>query len=118
MAKISIVKGAPAIRTENALLSAYIFVDIRDRDIASYVAEARKTVAEQVRFPAGYYVTWSGQYEFKERADARLKILLSTPQVLNAAFDEGVRENVAAERQFFQEVEARAEQLEKQGASV
>ncbi|MDO8464294.1 MAG: efflux RND transporter permease subunit [Gallionella sp.] len=76
LARISISKGAPSIRTENALLSAYIYVDIRDRDIGSYVAEARKAVAEQVKFPPGYYATWSGQFEYMERAAAKMKIVV------------------------------------------
>ena len=76
LARISISKGAPSIRTENALLSAYIYVDIRDRDIGSYVAEARKAVAEQVKFPPGYYATWSGQFEYMERAAAKMKIVI------------------------------------------
>jgi len=76
IAKVGISKGAPAIRTENALLSAYIFVDIRERDIGSYVAEARKAVAEQVAFPPGYYATWSGQFEYMERAAAKMKIVI------------------------------------------
>jgi len=76
IAKVSVSKGAPAIRTENALLSAYIFVDIRERDIGSYVAEARKAVAEQVAFPPGYYATWSGQFEYMERAAAKMKIVI------------------------------------------
>ncbi len=76
LAKIYISKGAPSIRTENALLSAYIFVDIRDRDIGTYVAEARKAVAEQVQFPPGYYATWSGQFEYMERATAKMKIVV------------------------------------------
>ncbi len=76
LAKIYISKGAPAIRTENALLSAYIYVDIRDRDIGSYVAEARKAVAAQVIFPPGYYATWSGQFEYMERAAAKMKIVI------------------------------------------
>ncbi|TAJ79321.1 MAG: efflux RND transporter permease subunit [Gallionellaceae bacterium] len=76
LARVEVVKGAPAIRTENALLSAYIFVDIRDRDIGSYVADARKAVAEQVKFPPGYYATWSGQFEYMERAIAKMKIVI------------------------------------------
>ncbi|MBI4937035.1 MAG: efflux RND transporter permease subunit, partial [Nitrosomonadales bacterium] len=76
LARISISKGAPSIRTENALLSAYIYVDIRDRDIGSYVAEARRAVAEQVKFPPGYYATWSGQFEYMERAAAKMKIVV------------------------------------------
>ncbi len=76
LARIEITKGAPAIRTENALLSAYIFVDIRGRDIGGYVADARKAVNEQVQFPPGYYATWSGQFEYMERAIAKMKIVV------------------------------------------
>jgi Cu(I)/Ag(I) efflux system membrane protein CusA/SilA len=76
LAKIGISKGAPSIRTENALLSAYIYVDIRDRDIGSYVDEARKAVNAQVKFPPGYYATWSGQFEYMERAAAKMKIVI------------------------------------------
>ena len=76
LAKVVISKGAPAIRTENALLSAYIYVDIRERDIGSYVAEARKAVVAQVKFPPGYYATWSGQFEYMERAAAKMKIVI------------------------------------------
>ncbi|MBI2317108.1 MAG: efflux RND transporter permease subunit, partial [Betaproteobacteria bacterium] len=61
---------------ENALLSAYIYVDIRDRDIGSYVADAQKAVREQVKFPPGYYATWSGQFEYMERAQARLAVVV------------------------------------------
>jgi Cu(I)/Ag(I) efflux system membrane protein CusA/SilA len=76
VAKLSIVKGAPAIRTENALLSAYIYVDIRERDIGSYVADARKAVNEKVKFPPGYYIAWSGQFEYMERAIEKLKLVV------------------------------------------
>jgi Cu(I)/Ag(I) efflux system membrane protein CusA/SilA len=76
VAKISIVKGAPAIRTENALLSAYIFVDIRERDIGGYVAEARQAVNDKVKFPPGYYIAWSGQFEYMERAIEKLKVVV------------------------------------------
>ncbi len=76
LAKVSISKGAPSIRTENGLLSAYIYVDIRERDIGSYVADARKAVADQVKFPPGYYATWSGQFEYMERAAAKMKVVI------------------------------------------
>ncbi len=76
LAKVVVAKGAPSIRTENALLSAYIYVDIRDRDIGSYVADAKKAVAEQVKLPPGYYVTWSGQFEYMERAIEKMKIVI------------------------------------------
>ena len=76
IAKVEVAKGAPGIRTENALLSAYIFVDIRGRDIGGYVADAKKAVAEKVKFPPGYYVTWSGQFEYMERAIEKMKIVI------------------------------------------
>ena len=76
LARVEVVKGAPAIRTENALLSAYIYVDIRDRDIGGYVHDAQKAVQEQVKFPPGYYVTWSGQFEYMERAIAKMKVVI------------------------------------------
>ncbi|MDP1872516.1 MAG: CusA/CzcA family heavy metal efflux RND transporter [Gallionella sp.] len=76
VARVIINRGAPSIRTENALLSAYIYVDIRDRDIGSFVADARRAVNQQVKFPPGYYATWSGQFEYMERAYARMKIVI------------------------------------------
>ena len=76
VAKISLAKGPASIRTENAQLVVYIFVDFRDRDIGGYVADAQKAVAEQVRFPQGYYATWSGQFEYLQRAEARMKIVV------------------------------------------
>jgi len=76
LAKIVVAKGTPGIRTENALLSAYIYIDIRDRDIGGYVTEARQAVADQVKFPPGYYVTWSGQFEYMERAAEKMKIVI------------------------------------------
>jgi Cu(I)/Ag(I) efflux system membrane protein CusA/SilA len=76
VASIKTVRAPPSIRTENALLSAYIFVDIRNRDIGSYVSEAQKAVTEQVKFPPGYYATWSGQFEYMERAKQKLKVIV------------------------------------------
>ncbi|MBI4294310.1 MAG: efflux RND transporter permease subunit, partial [Betaproteobacteria bacterium] len=76
LAQVKVVKGPPGIRTENALLSAYIFVDIRGRDIGGYVADAQKAVREQVKFPPGYYATWSGQFEYMERAIEKLKVVV------------------------------------------
>ena len=82
VAQVRVARGTPGIRTENALLSAYIFVDIRGRDIGSYVADARKAVAEQVKFPAGYYITWSGQFEAMERAIEKMKIVVPVTLLL------------------------------------
>jgi len=76
VASVKPVKAPPSIRTENALLAAYIFVDIRGRDIGGYVADAQKAVREQVKFPPGYYATWSGQFEYMERAKQKLKVVV------------------------------------------
>lgn len=76
LAKVVVAKGAPGIRTENALLSAYIYVDIRDRDIGGYVRDAKSAVAKQVVFPSGYYVTWSGQFENMARAIETMKVVI------------------------------------------
>ena len=73
---IKLARGPTAIRTENGELAVYIFVDIRDRDLGGYVADAQKAVAANVAFPQGYYVTWSGQFEYLERAEARLKVVV------------------------------------------
>jgi Cu(I)/Ag(I) efflux system membrane protein CusA/SilA len=76
VATVTVAQGPSMIRTENAQLALYIFVDFRDRDIGSYVADAQKAVAENVDFPTGYYVTWSGQFEYLQRAEKRLEIVV------------------------------------------
>jgi len=76
VAKISLVRGPASIRTENAQLAAYIFVDARERDLGSYVADAKHAVAAAVIFPPGYIAVWSGQYEYYERAKKRLAIVV------------------------------------------
>ena len=76
LAQIKLVQGPPSIRTENALLAAYVFVDIRDRDIGSYITDAQHAVSEQVSFPPGYYATWSGQFEYMQRATEKLKLVI------------------------------------------
>ena len=76
LAQVKLVQGPPSIRTENALLSAYIFVDIRDRDIGGYIADAQQAVRDQVQFPPGYYATWSGEFEYMQRAAEKLKLVV------------------------------------------
>ena len=76
VADIRLTQGATSIRTENARLATYIFVDIRDRDLGGYVAAAQKAVAEQVKLPAGTYLVWSGQFEYLQRAEARLQVVV------------------------------------------
>lgn len=76
VATVKLVQGPASIRTENAQLAAYIFVDVRDRDLGGYVADAKKAVGAAVTFPPGYYAVWSGQYEYYERAVSRMKIVI------------------------------------------
>ena len=76
VADIKLTTGPSTLRTENAQLAAYVFVDTRDSDIGGYVAKAQKAVADNVKFPQGYYVTWSGQFEYLERAKAKLKLVV------------------------------------------
>jgi Cu(I)/Ag(I) efflux system membrane protein CusA/SilA len=76
VAKVEPARGPNSIRTENGQLASYIYVDIRDRDLGGYVADAQRAVQANVHFPPGYYVVWSGQYEYLERAMARLKIVV------------------------------------------
>ena len=76
VAKVEPARGPTAIRTENGQLASYIYVDIRDRDLGGYVADAQRAVQASIRFPPGYYVMWSGQYEYLERATARLKVVV------------------------------------------
>jgi Cu(I)/Ag(I) efflux system membrane protein CusA/SilA len=76
LASVKITKGTPGIRTENALLAAYIYVDTREGDLGGFVARAKKAVAERIAFPAGYYIAWSGQFENMERAVERMKVVV------------------------------------------
>ncbi|HET8972530.1 MAG TPA: CusA/CzcA family heavy metal efflux RND transporter [Pseudolabrys sp.] len=76
VAKVGLARGPATIRTENSQLAVYIYVDLRGRDLGGYVADAQKAVAAGVKFPPGYYVGWSGQFEYLERAKARLKIVI------------------------------------------
>ena len=76
VADIRISDGPPMLRSENARLSGWVYVDIRGRDLRSAVQDMQKAVVEQVALPAGYSVSWSGQFEFLERATAKLKVVV------------------------------------------
>lgn len=76
LADISIVMGPPEIRTEEATKVGYVYVDITGRDIGSYVEEAKKAIGEHVKLPTGYFLTWSGQYEYMQRVKERLKLVV------------------------------------------
>ncbi|KQX01365.1 cation transporter [Massilia sp. Root418] len=76
VAAIRIQDGPPMLKSENARLSGWVYVDIRDRDLSSAVRDMQQVVAKQVVLPAGYSVSWSGQFEYLERASARLKVVV------------------------------------------
>jgi len=76
VAELRIEDGPPMIKSENARLNGWIYVDIKGVDLGSYVTAARKAVAEQVDLPAGYSITWSGQYEYMERAREHLAVVV------------------------------------------
>jgi len=73
VARIEIVSGPVMVKSENARPSAWVYVDVRDRDIVGFVKEAREKVASTVTMPPGYSLVWSGQFEYAERASQRLK---------------------------------------------
>ncbi len=76
LARLEIKKGPPVIKSENARKTAWLYVDIRDIDVGTYVANARAAVNQQINFPEGYSVVWSGQYEYMQRAQQRLRIVV------------------------------------------
>ncbi len=76
VAKVTRSRGPTMIRTEDGQLVNYVYVDFRGRDLGGYVSDAQRAVAARVKFPPGYYVRWSGQFEYLERANARLKIVV------------------------------------------
>lgn len=82
LATIAYTEGPPMIRSENARLTGWVFVDIADRDMGGYVAEARQVVAEAISLPPGYAVDFAGQYEQMEEANARLQIAIPAAIVL------------------------------------
>ena len=82
VATVRIDQGPPSVRTENAQLVNYLYVDMQGRDLGGYVNEARKAVQEQVKLPAGAHVEWSGQFEYLQRATARLQIVVPVTLVV------------------------------------
>ena len=76
VADVYISDGPPGIKSENARLNGWSFIDIKDTDIGSYVANAQQLLNEQLILPAGYSITWAGQYEYMERAKAKLSYVL------------------------------------------
>jgi len=75
VADVQVTDGPPVIKSENARLNGWTYVDITGRDLGSYVAEAQRTVSDMVDLPAGYSLAWSGQYEYMVRAKERLSLV-------------------------------------------
>lgn len=75
VADVKVTDGPPVIKSENARLNGWTYIDITGRDLGSYVAEAQQVVAEQLELPAGYSLVWSGQYEYMVRAKERLSVV-------------------------------------------
>jgi Cu(I)/Ag(I) efflux system membrane protein CusA/SilA len=84
VAEIRISKGAPAIRSENARRTAWVYVDLTTRDIGGYVTRARSALDQRLVLPPGVSMVWSGQYEYMQRANARLRIVI--PVTLGIVF--------------------------------
>jgi len=76
LADISIIKGPPAIKSENARKNAWIYVDITGIDVGTYVKKAQQVIREKIKLPPGYSMVWSGQYEYMVRAQKRLMIVV------------------------------------------
>jgi len=76
LAELKIRKGPPAIKSENARLNAWIYVDLEGVDVGTWVGRARETLTNELPLPAGYTLSWSGQYEYMERAAERLRVVV------------------------------------------
>ncbi len=76
VAAISIADGPPMLKSENARLSGWVYIDLQGRDLSSAVRDMQAAVAKEIKLPAGYSMSWSGQFEFLERATAKLKIVV------------------------------------------
>ncbi len=76
VAAIGISDGPPMLKSENARLSSWVYIDLQGRDLSSAVREMQRAVARDVKLPPGYSISWSGQFEFLERATAKLKIVV------------------------------------------
>ncbi len=82
VARIRIKQGPAVIKSENARMSAWIYVDLTGIDVASYVKNAKKVLAREITLPSGYSIVWSGQYEYMERANKRLAVVVPVTLVI------------------------------------
>jgi Cu(I)/Ag(I) efflux system membrane protein CusA/SilA len=76
LAHIELRRGAPAIKSEDSRPNAWVYVDLKTSDVGGFVAEAKRVLGEKLEIPPGYAINWSGQYEYMERASARLKLVI------------------------------------------
>jgi Cu(I)/Ag(I) efflux system membrane protein CusA/SilA len=76
VSEVVVTDGPPQLRSENARLNGWIYVDIAGRDLGSYVRDAHKVVNQHVELPAGYSISWSGQFEYLERARQKLELVI------------------------------------------
>ncbi len=84
VADLTLRRGPPSIKSEDARPNAWVYVDLKTSDIGGFVTEARKLVANQINIPAGYTISWSGQYEYMERAAEKMRIVV--PMTLTLIF--------------------------------
>ena len=82
LASVRLTRGPATIRTENAQLVNYVYVDLHGRDLGGYVAEAQRAVAAEVKMPPSYHIEWSGQFEYLQRAQAKLKVVVPVTLLL------------------------------------
>ncbi|MBL7049041.1 MAG: efflux RND transporter permease subunit [Nitrospira sp.] len=82
VANIRIKQGPPAIKSENSRMTAWVYIDLEGVDVASYVKEAKKVIAKDIALPEGYSLVWSGQYEYMERANKRLMIVVPVTLII------------------------------------
>jgi Cu(I)/Ag(I) efflux system membrane protein CusA/SilA len=82
VAAIRIADGPPMLKSENARLSGWVYIDLHGRDLSSAVRDMQRAVAREIRLPPGYSITWSGQFEYLERATAKLKIVVPATLVI------------------------------------
>ncbi|MBI1860912.1 MAG: efflux RND transporter permease subunit [Deltaproteobacteria bacterium] len=78
--------GPPMILDENGLLAGYVYIDLKDRDPGGYVNDAKKAVSSEITLPPGYFLSWTGQYEYLERMQARMRVILPLTLILILAF--------------------------------
>ena len=82
VADIQIKKGPPVIKSENSRTTAWLYVDLRGIDVGTYVKNAKKYIEDNIKFPEGYSIVWSGQYEYMQRAQKRLQIVIPITLVI------------------------------------